>query len=96
MITYTLEIHTPGRLFFFKNVSIRTPTSLVVTSKQLQEIKIQLHAIGITKYSIHETEPKEQDTIPPKNILNKQYEIDKTIPLSVPEIETLLRFGDIK
>jgi hypothetical protein len=99
MIKYKVEIHTPGRMIIFQNVSIRTPASLIATNKQLSQLKIQLNRLGITKYSVqqlNDISEEELVKLPKEIILNNEYQIDSNDQLSVPEIETLLRTGESK
>jgi len=94
MIKYKLEIKTPGRMIVFRNVLVRTPVTLIVTKKQLKQIKVQMNRLGIDKYLCHEISDNEEDQLPKSIVLNNEYEPDDQ--LSVPEIEILLRTGECK
>lgn len=90
-IKYKLDITAHGRIIIFQKRQVRTPVSLIVTKKQLHQIKIQLHRLGVTKeYSIHEIEqPDNIEDLPKSIVLNNEQNL-YTDQLSVPEIEELL------
>lgn len=90
---YQLKIYSSGRTIVVHNRQLRTPVSVIVNRKDLQQVKVQLTRLGVQRkeYSIEQIDDDDSINILPKEIiLNNRNIAIQYDQLSVPEIEELL------
>jgi len=91
---YQLKIYSSGRTIIVHNRQLRTPVSVIINRKDLQQVKVQLTRLGIQRkeYSIEQIDDDNDsiNILPKEIILNNRNMNIQYDQLSVPEIEELL------
>jgi len=84
---FKVSIFTPNKMLIIKGKPVRTPTETVVNKQQLEQLKTNMRANGITKYSIKphiemEKDLKLDEVITNEETNDKKVEVQELDPNS--------------